>query len=202
MSDNGLTRIANNEAAIREHLSGLGIQSMSDIVELPFDSIEQARRAHESREVEIGAEYNPENLNKFGFKGEVLIHNLLTAVPLLVGIGAVILGFTRSHVYYWGILFTLIGFFGSGPTNRNSGFLGGVGIMAVFGLAMAGNWPWVVIVGSMVVSVTAVSIAKGMYVEFIKSKALHSEILFCYMFLTNRITLRYTTSKEYIKPPR
>ena len=37
MNNNGLTRIANNEAAVREHLSGLGIQSIADVVELPFD---------------------------------------------------------------------------------------------------------------------------------------------------------------------
>ena len=202
MSTKGLDRIAQNEASVRAHLTKLGINSLSDIAEIPFDTIQEVRTAHDGKSLEIGAEYNPERLDAFGFDNEIRFHRFLTLVPLLVVVADVILGFTNKSTYFWGVLFAAIGFFGTGQRNTNAGLLGGVGIMVIIGLALAGNWPWVVVIGSLVVSVTAVSLAKGMYVEHIKAKALHSEILFCHMFLNRIITLRSAGTQQYIIPPK
>jgi hypothetical protein len=201
MSENGLDRIARNEVSVRAHLAGLGVSNIADITGFPFDSIQEVRAAHDDKSLEIGAEYNPTKLEAFGFDSEIRFHQFLTMVPLIVVIIDVVLGLTIKSTYFWGVLFATVGFFSSGPRNTNAGFLGGLGIMAMMGIAFTGNWPWVVIIGSLVVSVTAVAIAKGMYVEYIKAKALHSEIVFCYMFLTRIITLRKSSTKEFILPP-
>jgi hypothetical protein len=201
MSANGLDRIARNEVAVRAHLAGLGINGMTDISDFPFDSIQEVRAAHDDKSLEIGAEYNAAKLDTFGFDSEIRLHRFLTMIPLFIIVINVILGLVIKSTYFWGVLFAVIGFFSSGPRNTNAGFLGGLGIMAMIGIAFSGNWPWVVVIGSLVVSVTAVSIAKGLYVEYMKAKALHSEILFCYMFLTRIVTLRKAYTKEFILPP-
>jgi hypothetical protein len=202
MSTKGLDRIARNEATVRAHLAGLGIDSLADIAEIPFESIEEVQTAHDNKKIEIGAEYNPEKLDSFGFDNEIMFHRFLTIIPLLIIVVDAVLGFTSKSTYFWGILLATIGFFGTGPRNNNAGFLGGIGLMAMIGFALAGNWPWVISISSLVVSVVAISVAKSMYVEYIKDKALRSEILFCHMFLTRTIILRHAATQQYIIPPK
>lgn len=201
MTSKDLSKLANKERSISEHLSGLGINGLSDLENFPFTHIGDIDRGYKDKSISLGANYEPDLLDVYGTSLEIALSRFFSMVPILIVLGNIILAIVHKQwTYLLGVVFALVGLSLSSPHAPMRRLLGLGGIVAFVWMAIAGNWVWATVIASFLLSLIATRIVRAIYSQAMTERALKSEIMFCYMFLTKKINVRDNVSGTILIP--
>jgi hypothetical protein len=201
MTSKDLSKLANKERSIGEHLSGLGINGLSDLEDFPFTHIDDIGRGYKNKNISLGANYEPDLIDVYGTSLEISLSRFFSLVPILVALGDIVLAIAyKRWVYVLGIVFALIGFSLSSPHAPMRRLLGVGGIVGFLWMLISANWVWAVVIGSFLLTLIATRIVRAIYSQALTERALKSEIMFCYMFLNKQINVRDNVSGNILRP--
>ena len=201
MTSKDLTKLANRERHVGEHLSGLGINGLSDLEDFPYTHILDIDRGYKNKSISLGANYEPDLIEVYGTSLEISLSRFFSLVPILVALGDIVLAIAyKRWLYALGVVFALVGFSLSSPHAPMRRLLGLSGIAAFLWMAIVGNWVWAAVIGSFLLSLISTRIVRAIYSQALTERALKSEIMFCYMFLNKQINIRDNVSGNTLRP--
>jgi hypothetical protein len=188
MNYQDLNRLARNEKTIMDAQT---INFIRDIPDFPYSSLGEIQSAIESGAITIttdfGVLYQPDLFWAFGTRGEILTWCFwITLLGILYVAYVAVALHTGKHVYLWGLATASLGVLLSGPgTSRiRIPILGLSTLVILYFILTYHPGAWVVAGFDVSLILVATAIAHMHFVLI--NRALHSEVLFCYMH-THRI---------------
>lgn len=196
MNVQDLERLARNEKRVMESQA---INRISEIPDFPFSSLDELRAAKASGHVTFGAQYQPDVLEVWGTRGDLIAHYFWLTWPPLIGIAFIVAAFiTGRYVLLWGVLTTFIGFSASSPAAKSlASPLVGLGWMAcIFFAFTSPAWAW--IIGGFYGGYIFASTARLQLTMLLEERALASEVMFCYLYLNRMLVVRDNRQNRFL----
>jgi len=178
-------------AEIEQNLcESLEIRSVSELANFPFNSLQEIRQARDLGHLTFGTpQYLPDLLDIFGTRTDVVMKYVWGWLPYLVIIGFIVVSFVKSN-FLFGILSTGLGIVLSSPYIKGCAYsLIGVAWIGCIYFAFANPvWAWVI--GGFYAGYMFTATLREQFRMLMEERALQSEIIFCYLYLSKILCVR------------
>jgi len=189
-NERSITREGRIRDLEKDLIETMSVSKVSDIPELPFNSLKDVKTALKNKKLQIAVEYDADNMEYYSTRSQYFIHSTLIFTPYIFMIlSTTVAILTKQWVILIGIPLAFLGQLSSSPYFKIRGTVSGLGGMILV-ITLFLGWQWVIISGSLFFPLFFTMIAREQYTHLMNDIAFRSEIIFCYFVLKKYIRIR------------